>query len=217
MWTSCVKVKPGPVCCQVGCGMMELLPTIVEWIAAAFGFLCVVLTIRRNIWCWPTGLVQVVLYILVFFHAKLYSDLLLHVVYVIMQFYGWWAWLHGGREGRPLSITRLSGQALLIWVAIAAVGIGALGSVMAGATDASLPYWDAATTVLSLIAQYLLARKVLENWAIWVVVDVLCVGIYLYKALYVTAGLYAVFLVLAVWGFVVWLRTLRQAAKVELA
>lgn len=182
-----------------------------DWLltAAAFGLLCVVLTIRRSIWCWPTGLVQVLLFIIIFFHARLYSDLLLHVVYVGMQIYGWWAWLRGGQERKPLAITRLSAPAGASWCLAAVVGIGGLGFTMNSWTNADLAYWDAATTVLSLIAQYLLARKILENWLVWIAVDVLCVGIYATKGLYVTTGLYAVFLVLAVMGLIAWQRTLK--------
>lgn len=193
--------------------MPDWLSITIEWVAALFGVVCVVLTIRRSIWCWPTGLVQVVLYILVFFQARLYSDLLLHVVYVVMQVYGWWAWLHGGKEGRPLQVSRLSTSLCLAWSAVAAVGIVGLGLVMNTWTDASLPYWDAATTVLSLIAQYLLARKIVESWVVWICVDVLCVGIYTAKGLYVTTGLYSIFLVLAITGLCAWLR----AMKVQLA
>ena len=186
--------------------MPEWLSTSIEWTAAVFGFVCVVLTVRRSIWCWPTGLAQVLLYIIVFFQARLYSDLLLHVIYVGMQVYGWWAWLHGGKSGRPLQISRLSLPAAGAWALAASGGIGTLGFLMATWTDAALPYWDAATTILSLIAQYLLARKVLENWIIWITVDVLCVGIYTFKGLYVTTGLYSVFLILAATGLYAWIR-----------
>ena len=193
--------------------MPDWLSTTIEWTAAVLGLMCVVLTIRRNIWCWPTGLAQVLLYIIVFFQAKLYSDLLLHAIYVGMQIYGWWAWLHGGKKGLPLQISRLSIAAATGWMLTAITGIAALGFAMHTWTDASLPYWDAATTVLSLIAQYLLARKVLENWVVWISVDVRCVGIYAIKGLFVTTALYSVFLILAITGLYAWLRTL----KVQLA
>jgi len=189
--------------------MPDWLSASIEWTAAGFGLLCVVLTIRRSIWCWPTGLVQVLLFIIVFFQARLYSDLLLHVVYVGMQIYGWWAWLHGGTEGRPLQVSRLPLAAAGRWAVMAVGGIAGLGYAMSTWTDAALPYWDAATTVLSLIAQYLLARKVLENWLVWISVDLLCVSIYTVKGLHVTAGLYAIFLILAITGLLAWLRTLR--------
>ncbi|QQE10519.1 nicotinamide mononucleotide transporter [Planctomycetota bacterium] len=193
--------------------MSEWIAFGIEWTAALFGVLCVVLTIRRNVWCWPAGLVQVLLFIYIFYNAKLYSDLLLHVVYVVLQFYGWWAWLHGGGEGKPLEISRLSMVSAIGWVCAGLFGVFGLGYVMDTWTDASLAYWDAATTVLSLIATYLLARKVLENWVVWISVDVLCIGIYSYKGLHVTTGLYSIFLVLAITGLITWVRTLKKEVK----
>ena len=193
--------------------MSEWIAFSVEWTAALFGVLCVVLIIRRSIWCWPVGLVQVLLFIYIFYDAKLYSDLLLHVVYVVLQFYGWWAWLHGGKEGMPLEIRQLPLTGVLLWAGVGFSGILGLGYMMNTWTDASLPYWDAATTVLSLIAQYLLARKILENWVVWISVDVLCIGIYSYKGLYVTTGLYSIFLVLAIAGLIAWVRTLKKEAR----
>jgi nicotinamide mononucleotide transporter len=189
--------------------MPAWLATGIEWTAAAFGLLCVALTVRRSIWCWPTGLVQVLLYIAVFYQARLYSDLLLHVVYVVLQLYGWWAWLHGGTRGGPLRIRRLSAAAGAGWACAAIVGIASLGFAMSRWTDAALPYWDAATTVLSLVAQVLLARKILENWLVWILVDVLCIGIYTVKGLHVTTALYSVFLLLATMGLMAWLRNLK--------
>src|SRR6186713_1576479 len=122
----------------------------VEAIAVAFGLLSVWLTVRRNVWCWPTGLVQVVLFIHVFYQASLYSDALLHVVYVVLQFYGWHQWLYGGRDRRPPPVTRLSPAEGLAWLGVGAIGTYALGDVMARFTDASLPFWDAAIAALSL-------------------------------------------------------------------
>ena len=186
--------------------------SVIEIVAVCFGVACVWLTIRQNIWCWPTGLVQVVLFIWIFYQAKLYSDVMLHVVYVVLGFYGWWYWLHGGREAKQLPVTRLPSKHLVLWIMLGAAGTAALGGAMARYTDAALPYWDAATTVLSLVAQYLLARKVLENWEFWIVVDVIAVGVYLTKELYLTSGLYAVFLILAVIGLITWMRNLSKPA-----
>ena len=95
------------------------------------------------------------------------------------------------------------------------LGAAALGWVMATKTDASVPYWDATTTVMSLMAQFLLSRRYLENWVLWIAVDVLSIGIYTYKELYLTAGLYAVFLCMASWGLVAWLRAERRQVLVE--
>jgi len=180
--------------------------TGIEITATLFGLACVVLTIRQNIWCWPAGLVQVALYIGVFYHARLYSDMGLHVIYVGLSLYSWWAWLHGGKDASPLAVTRLTVRSLATWVAVGLAGTAALGYLMHRFTDASLPYWDAATTALSLVAQYLMACKRLESWLFWITVDVLAIGVYIVKQLYVTSGLYSVFLVLAITGFLAWQR-----------
>jgi len=180
----------------------------IEMAAVVFGLLCVMLTIRQSIWCWPTGLAQVLLYIVVFFHAKLYSDVILHVIYVIMSIYGWHHWLHGGKDHGVLSTSKLSRKSMLVWPAITATGTGVLGYGMAHFTDASVPFGDAFTTVASLVAQWLMTRKRLESWLFWIAVDIAAIGIYLYKDLYMTAGLYSVFLVLAVIGLSAWQKQL---------
>lgn len=178
----------------------------IEIAAVVFGFLCVVLTIRQNIWCWPTGLVQVVLYIVIFYEVRLYSDLILHVIYVGLSLYGWYHWLHGGRDHGALVVTRLSPGARALWVGVVLLGTLGWGYGMATCTDAALPYGDAFTTVASLAAQWLMARKRLESWLFWIAVDVVAIGIYWVKDLQLTAGLYAAFLVLAVLGLFEWRR-----------
>lgn len=187
----------------------------IELAATAFGFLCVVLTIRRNIWCWPVGLVQVLLFIVIFYQAKLYSDLGLHVIYVGLQFYGWYCWSRSepARSSSDVNLTRpalpvtsLSPLAMSCWVGIAAAGTTLLGWLMSSFTDAAVPYGDAFTTVTSLIAQFLLARKKLESWIFWIAVDIIAVGIYLSKSLIPTSILYLAFLVLAILGYLAWRR-----------
>ncbi len=170
---------------------------------------------RQNIWCWPTGLVQVSLYIVIFYQVKLYSDLILHVIYVFLQIYGWHHWLKGGRERDMLPVSILARQALVAWLLVVATGTVGWGYLMATHTDAAVPYGDAFTTVASLVAQWLMARKRLESWLFWISVDVIAIGIYAYKQLYLTSGLYAVFLVLATLGWFAWRRSWldQQGAK----
>lgn len=181
-----------------------------EPIAVVLGVFCVWLTIRQNIWCWPTGLVQVVLYIYIFAAAKLYSDVILQVVYVVLQIYGWWHWLAGGERENQLPVTRISHRANLLYLLVVAMGTAAWGWVMHHYTDASLPYPDAFTTVTSLVAQWLLAQKRLESWWYWIAVDVVAIGVYLHKDLQLTAGLYAVFLCMATAGFFAWRASWRK-------
>lgn len=180
----------------------------IESTATFFGLLCVWLTVRQNIWCWPTGLVQVVLYIFVFYDAKLYSDLILHIIYVIMQIYGWHHWLLGDKEHNSLKVSIQPLSHTAIWSLIAIFGAMVWGYIMASFTDAAVPYLDAFIVATSLIAQWLMARKKIESWFYWVTVDVVAIGVYLYKSLYITTGLYSVFLFLAISGYFTWRKAL---------
>jgi nicotinamide mononucleotide transporter len=177
---------------------------LIEIIAALFGLACVWLGVRRHIGCWPTGLVMVLLYIVIFYRAKLYSDMLLQVVYVFLQLYGWHAWLRGGPDSGPLVVSRLPRRQIIPWLAAGTLATGVLGGTMRLHTDASFPFIDALATVASLIAQWLMGRKVLESWLVWIFVDIVSVGLYLAKELYPTAALYAVFLAMAAWGWFEW-------------
>ncbi len=179
----------------------------IETTAAVFGFLCVVFTVRQNVWCWPTGLVQVFLYIFVFYRVKLYSDMILHVIYVYMQIYGWRNWLRGGENRSELPVSDLSGKALAACVFLCAVATASTGYAMASFTDASVPYFDAFTTAASLIAQWLMAKKKIESWYFWISVDIVAIGVYYYKDLFFTSALYATFLILAVSGLIAWQRS----------
>lgn len=182
--------------------------TWLEIAATVFGLASVYLTTRQSIWCWPTGLVMVSLYVAIFFHAKLYSDTLLQIVYIFVQFYGWFHWQGGSGPDGKLPVTRLTARGWRLWTAVSILGAAALGTGMARLTDAAFPYADAAIAALSLVAQWLMARKVLENWHFWIAVDVLAIFVYLGKQLYLTTGLYTVFLGLCVYGLVEWRRSL---------
>lgn len=184
--------------------------TIIEAIAVFFGLLCVWLVVKQSIWCWPTGLIQVSLYIFIFYDVKLYSDLILHIFYVGMNIYGWYYWLHGGKNQASPPVTRLQGQWQYIWPVTALVGTLIWGYSMSSLTDADVPYGDAFTTVSSLIAQWLMARKKLESWVFWIIVDIVAIGIYWYKSLFLTSGLYAAFLVLSIIGFMTWRKSMQQ-------
>lgn len=188
----------------------------IEWTAALAGLICVWLTIRQNVWCWPIGLVQVVLFVFVFYQARLYSDVVLHVIYIFLQFYGWYYWLYGGRERDELPVTRSSLPQAVAWCATVVGGTGLWGLAMATWTDAASPFVDAFIAVASLVAQWLLARKKLESWYFWIVVDVVGIGLFYQRELYPTAGLYAVFLGLATYGCLQWRKSMRSDANSEL-
>ncbi|NNA95068.1 nicotinamide riboside transporter PnuC [Pseudomonas gessardii] len=175
-----------------------------ELFAAALGVIAVWLTVKQNPWCWPIGLVMVLLYTWVFFVVKLYSDMLLQVVYAGLQVYGWWQWTRAGEVRQGRQVTRLGTQAVLLSLSLGAVGSLLLGAAMAHWTDAAQPWLDAALTGFSLVAQMWMAQKRVQCWALWIVVDVIFVGLFVYKGLYLTAALYALFTVIAVQGWREW-------------
>ena len=178
-----------------------------EPLAVATGVVSVYLSVRQKIWSWPTALVNVALYFAVFRDQKLYADMGLQVIYFGLSLYGWYEWLYGGANRTELRVSRAGSRMAITLMAIAVVGVGVLGTLFARFTDAALPYVDSATATTSLVAQWMMTRKVLENWAVWIAVDVVYVGMFIYKSLYLTAGLYAGFFVLAVMGHVQWRRS----------
>ena len=180
-----------------------------EPVAVATGIVSVYLSVKQNIWSWPTALVNVALYFVVFRESKLYADMGLQVIYFVLSLYGWYEWLYGGANRTELKVSRASPRMAVTLAAIAVVGVAVLGTLFARFTDAALPYVDSATATTSLVAQWMMTRKVLENWAVWIAVDVVYVGMFIYKHLYLTSGLYAGFLVLAVMGHVQWRRSYR--------
>jgi nicotinamide mononucleotide transporter len=188
----------------------------IELIAVVFGLLSVVLTIRQSIWCWPTGLVQVILFIGIFYDAKLYSDMILHVIYVFLQFYGWYYWLRGDKGTTPPKVESLSPIMLASWGTAVAVLSAFWGYVMYRWTDASFAFADAFIMVASLAAQWLLAQKKLQSWWFWIAVDLVAIFVYWQKDLKLTSFLYMVFLVLAGLGWWTWKKSRQQTRRVLL-
>jgi nicotinamide mononucleotide transporter len=186
-----------------------------EVAAVAFGVAAVWLTTRENAWCWPLGLLNVALSAVVFYEARLYADTGLQAVYFGLCLYGWHSWLRGGPGRGTLAVSHAPRRWLVVLGTIGVLTAFLLGYSLRRFTDASLPYWDSSTAAFSLVAQALQTRKWIENWPLWIVVDAVYVGIYVYKSLFLMAGLYLVFLALAVLGLVEWTRSM--AAKTATA
>lgn len=173
------------------------------------GALSVWLTVKVSIWNWPVGIANSAFYLIVFFTAALYADASLQVVYIILGFLGWYWWLRGGDKRSHLPITRTRPLHALILLAFLAAFTYAETVFLIRINDAA-PFWDALTTALSLVAQYMLTRKLLENWFVWITADVIYIALYLYKNLYLTAILYCIFMLMCMAGIRQWLRTLRE-------
>jgi len=180
-----------------------------EIASVAFGLAYLVLALRQNILCWAAALVSTLLSLVLFYDARLYPETALQVFYAAMAVYGWWQWRHGGRPGEraekdlPVSIWPLRYHAFAIGGSIAAAL--ALGTALSR-TNAAFPYLDSFTSVGAVITTYMVAKKILENWVYWLVIDGITLYIYWQRSLYLYAALFVVYLVLVVIGFYRWRR-----------
>ena len=182
--------------------------SVLEWIAFITGVISVWLSVRLNIWNWPAAIVNVTLYAIVFRRAGLYSDMGLQVVYLVLSIYGWYEWLYGGEGKSELQVSRATPGMWLACGALGVVGWYVLATLTAKLPGAAIPKLDAALTTVSLIAQWMMTKKVLENWLLWIAADLVYVPMFVIRKLPLTSVLYAVFLVLAVMGWREWRRSL---------
>lgn len=189
----------------------------IEVAAAVFGVASVYLSARQNVWNWPLGIVNVTLYIFVFYEAKLYADMGLQAVYIVLAAYGWWHWLHGGANRGVLRVSRVPTREVILLGLAFVGGTAALSTLLARATDASLPLADSALTAASLVAQYMMTRKYVECWLVWIVADTAYIAMFIYKSLWPTAVLYLLFTILAVVGRRRWRASLRQHSPPQTA
>ena len=191
--------------------MIEIFGEHITWIEIAgtlFGILGVVLTIKQNIFCFPAGIINVSLYAYLFFVSKLYSDAVLQIIYIILLVYGWMQWKNKTASSE-LPVSKTERGLLFVLLTTGAGAAFFLGTFLHNKTDASLPYLDAATTVMSLIAQWMIAKKKIENWILWIAADVIYTGMYIYKSLYLTSVLYFIFIILAIIGYLEWKKNLK--------
>jgi len=184
-----------------------------ELIGTLFALLYLYLSVRENIWLWVTGFVSSFLYLIIFLEERLYADMGLQVYYLIISVYGWIVWKKGrkssGRPKMPVSKVdvQLGLKLLLAGVVIYALVLTALLELpgILNIYTSELPYWDAFTTTGGIVATWMLARKKIEHWLVWVVVDLVSCGMYIYKGLDVTVVLYFIYTLVAVVGYREWM------------
>lgn len=181
----------------------------IEYAAALLGVINVALVVRRTVWNYPFGIAMVSLYFFVFYEARLYSDALLQIFFLVVQLYGWRNWLQAKRATGAVPVQLLSVRERLAWLAGLALASAAWGLTMARYTDAAAPVVDAFVAGFSIGAQILMARRFVENWVLWIAVDLVAIGLYWSRGLQITAGLYFLFLLLATTGLIEWMRTWR--------
>lgn len=189
-----------------------LVENIWEVIGAVTGIVSIYLNTRENPLGWPIGLVSVLCYLFVFWEVFLFGDVILHIVYLIMGVYGWYQWMYGTRntagEKVTLQIKQTSSRRLAGLFGVGLLTTGIMGFFLKEYTPNTLPYADAFTTAFSLVGTYMLARKYIENWLLWMVVNIACIIIYYIKGLDITSGLYVIYLILAFVGYFNWRKSL---------
>lgn len=179
---------------------------LAEAIAAALGVVNVLLVVRRSIWNYPFGLASVALYFFVFHGQRLYSDALLQLFFIAVQLYGWWAWQRAARVEEGVAVGELAAPERLRWAAAIVVAAAVWSSSMAALTDAAAPFVDGPIAIASVAAQLLQSFRKVESWWLWIIVDLTAIPLFLSRGLLITAGLYSIFLCLAVAGLLEWRR-----------
>ena len=184
----------------------------IEIVAVVTGLAYIFLSIKQKISCWVFGIISSGLYLFVFFNSKIYADMALQVYYVVMGVYGWvhWARIDNMNDKSALPVLRLNIREIFILIGVTAILFVAIAQFLIYFTDSTIPWIDAFTTSLSFTATWMLTRKILEHWLIWIVVNTVSIGLYFYRELYVTIILFVILTIMAVVGYIEWKRDWEQ-------
>jgi|WetSurMetagenome_2_1015567.scaffolds.fasta_scaffold199821_2 nicotinamide mononucleotide transporter len=187
-----------------------LTANYIEILGALFGLTYIVLSIRQNILTWPAGLISSILYVGVFLHSKFYAGMVLQVYYVGISFYGWYFWLKGNRKDKQgeVPVSKIKKNEAILTALITPFIFALIFLILFRFTDSPVPFLDALSTSLGIVATLMLARKILENWLLWIVADLVSTGLYIYKGLWPTTVLFLVYTALAILGYFQWKRSL---------
>lgn len=181
-----------------------------ETVAVLLAIAYLLFAIKENSLCWYCAFFSTAIYVWIFGDVSLYMESVLNVYYMAMAVYGWYQWQRGGQQHKGLQISRWSPAKHIFALGIILMATVISGYLLAGNTDARLPYLDSFTTWASVVTTVMVARKIIENWLYWVVIDAVSIYLYLDRGLYQTAGLYGLYIVLAIAGFIVWIKTYRE-------
>ena len=182
-----------------------------EVIAVALAVAYLLLAVRQNIWCWAAALASTAIYMVIFFEAALVMESALQVFYAAMAVYGWWQWRQGGPDHNALAVSRWTPRRHVLAVGAIAVATLISGALLDAHTDAAMPYLDSFTTWAAMLTTWMVARKILENWVYWFVIDSVSIYLYVSRELYLTALLFVAYLVIIVFGNRAWRRDLDGA------
>lgn len=183
-----------------------------EIIAVIISIIGVTLTIRRNMWCWWFNFVAFVLYAYLFYEFKLYGETILQFFFMGMNFYGFYYWFKGKQQDHEIRIEPIASKTVMLQMGFAAIGGLIFGLILKHFTDAAVPMLDSQLAAFSLLATYWTSRKHIATWVLWVFVDIVYVGMFIYKDLFLTAGLYTAFVVLAAFGWWQWQQVKKKQA-----
>ena len=190
------------------------LKLILQIVGVALGLLYLWLEYRANIWLWVVGMLMPCVHCVLYFQSELYADCAMQGYYILAGLYGLVAWLLGHkRTKRPLEIAHTPLRFIVPLVVIYGVLHAAIYFLLIRFTDSDVPFWDAMTTAMSMIAMWLLSRKYIEQWLVWLAVDAITVGLYLYKGIPLTAGLYTLYTALAIVGYMRWRRVYKAKIR----
>ncbi len=184
---------------------------VLNWLdisALATGILYVLLASREIIWCWPVGIINVILFFVIDIQALLYGEVGLQLVYFVLSFYGWYHWLHGGKTEATLKVSKAGEYSYLIAFLFVVAATFGLGQMLDIYTNTDVPYWDAWTNAMSLVAIWYQTRKKIENWLVWIAVDIVYVGLFYYKGFYFSSVLFAFYLIISFYGYRQWKRSM---------
>jgi nicotinamide mononucleotide transporter len=182
---------------------------IIEYVAVIFAVAYLAFAIRQSLLCWPSALVSVSLLFVISYDARFYMQSALQVYYFAMAIYGWLQWKHGGEQHTGVRVHWWPPSAHVVAIASILVASGILGWILSG-TDAAFPYLDSFATIAAILTTFMVARKVIENWLYWFVIDAVLVYMYAQGGRPLVAGLYALYLVMVVIGFLAWLKSSRS-------
>lgn len=187
---------------------------ILEFIGTLIGLIYLWLEYRASIYLWAASIVMPAIYIFVYYDAGLYADFGINIYYLGAAVYGWAVWKYGGdtKQQKELPITHMPIRSYMKAATAFVIALGAIAWLLINHTDSNVPWCDAFTTALSIIGMWMLARKYVEQWWVWMAVDVVCVGLYIYKELYFTAVLYALYAVVAIFGWMNWRKIMKNYA-----
>lgn len=184
--------------------------TWLEVLAAVLAVAMVGCNMRELHWGWPLAIVSSLLYFGVFAEARIYGDASLQIVFAVVALWGWFQWLRGYRaDGSTLHVSRLSPRGVALALLACAVAWPLVALFLIRFTDTDVPWWDGFATGLSLVGQFLLGRKFIENWIVWLAVNAVSIGLFIHKGLWLTVGLYTIFAMLSVAGYLAWRQRLR--------